>query len=75
MTNKEILKDIFTSYCENQESQNSIATRYNVGQSLISELLQERGFHRHILNIIDTVWQNAEVQRICEKIQKQNDNG
>lgn len=73
MTNKEILKDIFTSYCENQESQNSIASRYNVGQSLISELLQECGFHRHILNIIDTVWQNPEVQKLCDKIHKANE--
>lgn len=74
MTSKDILKDIFTSYCENQESQKSIASRYGVSQSTVSELLQECGFHYHILNIIDTVWQNPEVQRLCNKIQTDNAN-
>lgn len=72
MTNRDILQDIFTSYFENQESQNNIALRYNVSQSTVSELLQECGFHRHIINIIDTAWQNPEVQRICDKICKAN---
>lgn len=70
MKSKEILADIFTSYCSNSECQAEIATRYNVGQPMVSELLQECGFHQHILNIIDTAWLNPEVQRICDKIRK-----
>ncbi len=74
MTNREILEEIFTRYYENQESQKDIALRYGVSQSTVSELLQECGFHRHILNIIDTAWQNPEVQRICDKICKASEN-
>lgn len=74
MESREILKNIFTSYCANQETQTSIGKQYNVSQSQISELLQECGFHRHILNIVDTAWQNPEVQRICEEIRKANEN-
>ena len=70
MTNKEILKDILERYSSNGESQSEIAERYNVSKSVISELLQECGFHRHIINIVDTAWQNPEVQRICDKIHK-----
>lgn len=74
MESREILKNIFTSYCTNQETQTSIAKQYNVSQQTISELLQECGFHRHILNSVDASWQNPEVQRICEEIRKANEN-
>lgn len=73
MTSIEILEDILTHYDSHQEWQTEIAKRYNVSQTLISELLQECGFVRgKFMNgktvDINIAWQNPKVQEICKKI-------
>lgn len=79
MTNVEILEDILTHYCNHMETQADIAKRYHVEQSYISGLLQECGFHNSRFTggksvDVNIAWQNPEVQRICDKICKANEN-
>ncbi len=79
MTNEQILKDVLESYRSNNEWQSEIAERYHVGQSLISDLLQECGFHYHRDENknsidIDILSQKAKVQEICDKIRIVNEN-